>query len=639
MATCKTDIPDSLAIRECMNIVIVGHVDHGKSTLLGRLYADTGTLPDGKVEKIQAVCQQQGKEFEYAFLFDAFIEEQQQGITIDTARTFFQWAGRHYIIIDAPGHKEFLKNMVSGAARAEAALLLIDALEGVRDQSKRHGLLLSMLGVTQVTVIVNKMDLVKYRRETFDDIEKEYREFLAQLNIIPQFVIPASAKLGENIVTPSPNLPWFTGPTVLDSLAQFSTTAEKDKQPLRLPIQAVYKFDARRIIAGRLTSGRLHVGDRLICSPSNKTAVVQTIEAFNIEPSPTYAHAGQSVGITLDEQIFVERGEIISHENTLPLVSRSFRANLFWLGRRPMEIHKPYLIRLGTREVACHIATIHRIVDANDLSLGHHDNHPSVQRNEVAEITLQAKAPLAFDLYTHIEATGRFVLVDEYDVSGGGIITEMVKDREETFRVEARQRDMAWTQGEVTLADRATRYGHRAALVLLVGSDQTGKTFLAKTLESLLVAEGRHAYMLDAKNLRCGLDADLPEEVKYWTPLSAPNEPLMTWDETTALEYVRRYGEVARLLIDTGLLVISTTNSFHLPADQAIEAIHALVHPAPVLTVCMSKDTETPSIEADLSFTGPEDFTATAHDVLKTLTHKGILAETIGNQPAFQFSI
>jgi bifunctional enzyme CysN/CysC len=619
MDTCKTEPQDTIDIQDRMDIVIVGHVDHGKSTLLGRLYADTGTLAEGKIEKIQAICKQQGKEFEYAFLFDAFIEEQQQGITIDTARTFFQWAGRQYIIIDAPGHKEFLKNMISGAARAEAALLLIDALEGVREQSKRHGLLLSMLGVKQVTVVVNKMDLVGYRQDTFDGIEKEYREFLAQLNVTPQFVIPASAKLGDNIATRSPNLSWYTGPTVLDSLAKFSSESEKAEQPLRFPIQDVYKFDARRILVGRVTSGRLKVGDRLICSPSNKTAIVQTVEAFNIEPPPTQAQAGQSVGVTLDEQIFVERGEVISHEDSLPLVSTSFRANLFWLGRRPLEMNKPYLVRLGTREVECHVAAIHRIVDANDLSLDNQETKILVQRNEVADITLQSKAPLAFDLYNHFESTGRFVLVDDYDVAGGGIITEMVEDREETLRVEARQRDFAWVQGDVSLADRSKHYGHRAALVLLVGPDTTSKTFLAKKLESVLVAEGRHAYMLDAENLRRGLDADLPEE--------------------EAMEFVRRYGEVARLLVDTGLLVISTTNSFQLPADQVIESIRTLVHPATVLTVYMSKDTDGPSIQADLSFTGPEDYTATAHDILEVLKQKGILAEAIGNQPAFQFSI
>lgn len=619
MATCNIESQENVDIRDRMNIVIVGHVDHGKSTLLGRLYADTGTLPEGKIEKIQAICKQQGKEFEYAFLFDAFLEEQEQGITIDTARTFFQWAGRQYIIIDAPGHKEFLKNMVSGAARAEAALLLIDALEGVKEQSKRHGLLLSMLGVKQVTVVVNKMDLVGYRQDTFDAIEKEYREFLSQLNVTPQFVIPASAKLGDNIAELSPQMSWFTGPTVLDSLAKFSSESEEAEQALRFPLQDVYKFDARRILAGRITSGSLKVGDRLICSPSNKTAIVQSIEAFNIEPPPTQANAGQSVGITLDEQIFVERGEVLSHEASIPFVSTSFRANLFWLGQRPLEMKKTYLIRLGTREVECQVANVHRIVDAEHLSLDSQDSKISVQRNEVADITIRAKSPLAFDLYNKFETTGRFVLVDNYDVAGGGIITEMVQDREENLRVEARQRDFAWVQGDVSLADRALHYGHRAALVLLVGPDTTAKTFLAKKLESVLVAEGRHAYMLDPENLRRGLDADLPKE--------------------EALEFVRRYGEVARLLVDTGLLVISTTNPFNLPADQAIEAIRTLVHPASVLTVCMSKDDQPPSIEADLSFAGPEDFTATAHDIREALKQKGILAESIGNQPAFQFSI
>lgn len=602
-----------------MNVVVVGSVDHGKSTLLGRLYADTGTLPAGKIEKIQAICKQQGKEFEYAFLFDAFLEEQQQGITIDTARTFFQWAGRQYIIIDAPGHKEFLKNMVSGAARAEAALLLIDALEGVREQSKRHGLLLSMLGVKHVTVVVNKMDLVEYRQDTFYGIEKEYREFLSQLKVTPQFVIPASAKLGENIARPSPHLSWFAGPTVLNSLAEFSSTSDEAEQPLRLPLQDVYKFDARRILAGRLTAGRLRVGDRVIFAPSNKTAVVQTVEAFNSEPPPTHAEAGQSVGITLDEQIFVERGEIISHEDSIPLVSTTFRANLFWLGRRPLTLNASYLIRLGTREVECRVAAVHRIVDADNLSLDAQATNTVVQRNEVAEVTIQAKAPIAFDLYADFETTGRFVLVDGYDVSGGGIITEMVHDREETLRVEARQRDFAWIKGDVTAADRAKHYSHRAALVLLIGPDSTGKTFLAKQLESMLVADGRHAYMLDPENLRHGLDADLREG--------------------DAEETIRRYGEVARLLLDTGVLLISTTNSFNQSADRVVEAIRTLVHPAPALTVYMSQETGPSPLESNLAFTGPEDFTAAAHDVLEVLKHKDILTKAIGNDPTSQFSI
>ncbi len=604
-------------IQERMNIVIVGHVDHGKSTLLGRLYADTGTLPEGKIEKIQAICRQQGKEFEYAFLFDAFLEEQQQGITIDTARTFFTWGGRQYIIIDAPGHKEFLKNMVSGAARAEAALLIIDALEGVRDQSKRHGLLLSMLGVKQVTVVVNKMDLVKYREDTFLAIEKEYREFLTQLNVVPQYIIPASAKQGINITEVSPETAWYTGPSVLESLSHFHLETAKGEQALRLPLQDVYKFDARRILVGRITAGKLKIGDRLVFSPTNKTATVQTIEAFNIDPPPTHAIAGQSVGLTLDEQIFVERGHVATHEENRPLVSTQIRANLFWLGNRPLETQRMYTLRLATREVPCEIVEIHRIVDANNLDDRH--TQATVQRNEVADITLRAKSPLAFDLYANFETTGRFVLVDNYDVAGGGIITELVKDQQEGFRTEARERDSAWVKGDVSAENRSQRYGHRAAVVLLTGPDITAKTFLARKLESVLVAEGHHAYLLAVENLQRGLDADL-HDVK-------PDE------------VVRRFGEVVRLLTDTGSLVITTTNAFPPTAKGIVQTVQTLANPIPVITVHMAKDQTGPQPDRDLIFAGPEDFDACSQQILETLRLKGILGEPKASSTDFQFSI
>ena len=604
-------------VQERMNIVIVGHVDHGKSTLLGRLYADTGTLPEGKIEKIQNICRQQGKEFEYAFLFDAFLEEQQQGITIDTARTFFTWGGRQYIIIDAPGHKEFLKNMVSGAARAEAALLIIDALEGVQDQSKRHGLLLSMLGVKQVTVVVNKMDLVNYREDTFQAIEKEYREFLTQLNVIPQYIIPASAKQGVNITQVSPETPWYTGPSVLDSLGHFHLETAPKEQALRFPLQDVYKFDARRILVGRITAGQLKIGDRLVFSPTNKSANIQSVEAFNIDPPPTQATAGQSVGITLDEQIFVERGHIATHEDTRPLVSTQIRANLFWLGNRPLETQRTYTLRLATREVPCEVCIIHRIVDANNLDDKH--TQSQVQRNEVADITLQTKSPVAFDLYANFETTGRFVLVDNYDVAGGGIITELVADEQDDFRTEARERDSAWVKGDVGAEERSHRYGHRAAVVLLTGPDTTAKSFLARKLETVLVAEGRHAYLLNAENLQRGLDADL-HEIK-------PEE------------MVRRFGEVVRLLTDTGSLVITTTNAFPQAAKDIVQTVQTLANPIPVITVHMTKDQAGPQPDRDLIFAGPEDFDVCTHEIIETLKHRDILAEPNESQAAVQFSI
>jgi bifunctional enzyme CysN/CysC len=495
---------------EHMSLVIVGHVDHGKSTLLGRLFADTGTLPEGKLDKVREICERQGKEFEYAFLFDAFLEEQEQGITIDSARTFFTWKNRRYIIIDAPGHKEFLKNMISGAARAEAALLLIDAQEGVKEQSNRHGQLLSMLGVRQVAVVVNKMDLVGYRQDVFDAIEKEYREFLRQLDVVPERFIPASAKIGDNIADPSARMAWYSGPTVLETLGLFRKAPDREGQPLRFPIQDVYKFDARRIIAGRVASGKVRVGDRLIFSPSNKAAIVKSIEAFNVEPVPSEARGGKSTGLTLDEQIFIERGEIASHPDSAPLESTAFRCNLFWLGKRPLELGKKYQLRLATREVECEVLVIHRIVDAADLEA--RAKQKNVRKNEVAELTIRTKYPIAFDSYIDFEVTGRFVLVDQYDVSGGGIITEAVRDEQTAFREEARQRDISWVKGDVGLDERATQYGHRAALVLITGEAPSGTSFLARHLEVRLVGDSRHAYLLAAENLRRGLDHDIGEE-------------------------------------------------------------------------------------------------------------------------------
>jgi bifunctional enzyme CysN/CysC len=600
-------------VTDHLNIVIVGHVDHGKSTLLGRLFADTGTLPEGKLEKVRDICRRQGKDFEYAFLFDAFLEEQEQGITIDSARTFFTWKDRQYIIIDAPGHKEFLKNMVSGAARAEAALLLIDAQEGVREQSKRHGQLLSLLGVRQVAVVVNKMDLAGYRQDLFDAIENEYRTFLKQLKVEPERFIPASAKLGDNIADRSQHMPWYRGPTVLETLGLFRKALDDERQPLRFPVQDVYKFDARRIIAGRVASGKIRVGDRLIFSPSNKSAIVKTIEAFNVEPVPTEARGGQSTGLTLDEQIFIERGEIASHPDSVPLESTALRCNLFWLGKRPLEIGKKYLLRLATREVECEIAVIHRIIDAADLEA--RTQQTTVNKNEVAELTIRTKYPIAFDAYAESAVTGRFVMVDQYDLSGGGIITEAVRDEQTVLREEARQRDISWIKGDVGLDERAAQYGHRAALVLITGEAQSGTSFVARRAEARLVADSRHAYLLAAENLRRGLDNDIGEE--------------------DAGEMVRRFGEVARLLLDTGLIVVST-NPF--PAN-AVDAIRTLVHPTPVIAVHMSHAEEDPPVRTDLVFSGPKDFDAIADRILEELKRRGVLAEAIGARQQFHYSI
>lgn len=598
---------------EHLSIAIVGHVDHGKSTLLGRLYADTGSLPDGKLEKVQAICRQQGKEFEYAFLFDAFLEEQEQGITIDTARTFFSWRDRRYIIIDAPGHKEFLKNMVSGAARADAALLVIDANEGVQEQSKRHGYLLSLLGIRQIAVVVNKMDLVNYREDVYRRIEEEYRAFLASINVTPERFVPASAKLGENITHPSDRMPWFSGPTLLDSLALFYKETPPDQAPLRLPVQDVYKFDSRRILVGRVAAGALQVGERLVFSPSNKTARVKSIEAFHVDELPTRAVAGQSVGVTLDEQIFVERGEIATHEIAAPHVGRAFRCNVFWMGKRPLTTESEYVLRLATEETPCRITTVHRIIDTTDL--GARDPQGIVNRNDVAELTIRTRSTIAFDQYADLATTGRFVLVDEYDVAGGGIITEAVSDEFEELREEARRRDLSWVQGDLGSEERAEHYGHRAALVLLAGKDTLLQDSLARRLESMLVDDGRHAYLLEPDNLRVGLDADM----------LAADRP----------EVVRRFGEVVRLLLDTGLVVVCPTRGLQ---EEDYRAVQTLVHPVPVLLIDLGTADQDSSLQPDMRFSDIGLIEEACGQIVEEMKARNLLAHALNEKRRFRYA-
>jgi bifunctional enzyme CysN/CysC len=582
------------------NIVFAGHVDHGKSTLLGRLYADTDSLPQGHLEKVREICAKQGKLFEYAFLFDAFIEEQEQGITIDTARTFFKWQGRQYLILDAPGHKEFLKNMISGAARAEAAVLIIDAAEGVQEQSRRHGYMLSLLGIRQLVVVVNKMDLVQYSRDTFSDIETSYRGFLSELGLAPQCFIPASARDGDNVAHRSASMPWYQGPTLLDSLASFVKLPARTDLPLRFPVQDVYKFDARRIIAGRVESGELKVGDTLVFSPSNKSAKVKSIEAFNETVLPRSVQAGRSTGFTLGEQIFVERGEIASLKQSPPEVCSRFRANVFWMGKKPLETGRTYQLRMTTSEVDVQIETIIGIIDA--ATLAKMERFDRVEQNDVAEVIIRAGRHLALDRYCDIDATGRFVIIDGCDIWGGGIVMEPLKDAQEPFRREARQRDFEWRYGEVALAERVQRNGHNPGIILFTGERGSGKARMARRLERRLFNSGRQVYLLDGKNLQMGLSRDIEEQ--------------------NNAEMVRRFGEVAQVLLRAGQIVVATTNTFSL-ADHQI--IRTLVHPHPVVTVHLSFSEAAPPEHTDLDFIASDDLDTPVKKILEKMEEMSIL--------------
>jgi bifunctional enzyme CysN/CysC len=528
----------SPASTEQLKIVIVGHVDHGKSTFVGRLFYDTGSLPEGKFEQLQKVAERRGVPFEWANLMDALQSERDQNITIDTAQIWFHTKKRQYVIIDAPGHKEFLKNMVTGASNAEAALLLIDANEGVQEQSRRHGYLLNLLGIRQIVVLVNKMDLQDYSQERYDAIEREYRAFLQSLGVEPKCFIPIAAKHGDNIASRSPQMPWWNGPTVLETLDEFKVADLPKDQPLRFPIQDVYRFDERRILAGRIESGTLKVGDRLIFSPSNKASTVKTIERWNA-PSHDLASAGESIGVTLTEQIFVERGAVAALETVPPYELARFKARLFWLGRAPFRKGKVYKLKLTTQEVECEIDTIERVIDSSTLeTISRKEKELFVGRNEVAELTLRTKRPVAFDVHADIVATGRFVVVDGFEVSGGGIIAEDNYPRRTADGLQ-KSEHLYWSHGKVTAEQRARRNGHPGRVVWLTGLSGSGKSTIAVELERELFNMGKQAYVLDGDNIRHGLCSDLafsPQDRK---------------------ENIRRVGEVAKLFSDAGFICIT----------------------------------------------------------------------------------
>jgi bifunctional enzyme CysN/CysC len=567
-------MPDPNPGAHALRIVIVGHVDHGKSTLVGRLLHDTGSLPEGKFEQIQAVCQRRGMQFEWAFLLDALQSERDQNITIDVSQIWFRSQSRSYVIVDAPGHKEFLKNMVTGAASASAALLLIAANEGIQEQSKRHAYLLSMLGVDQVIVLINKMDLVGYSESVFNKVEQEYREFLEKLEIRPVRFIPISARDGSNLVEPVPELlPWYNGPTLLRALDRFPAPNPESDGPLRLAVQDVYRFDERRIIAGRIESGTLRVGDRIVFSPNTKISSVASIERWNA-PVKDSATAGESVGIILSEPIFVERGHIGSHNSSLPIETRRFRARIFWMGDKPFSIGRRYTVKLMTQEIECQPASIDRVIDATSLETSTVPRL-SVAKNEVAEVTIHARSTLVMDNHERVESGGRFVIVDERDVAGGGIIFGGTYVERELIQ----STNLFWSEGGIDYRVRTERNGHRGMVVWLTGLSGSGKSTLARALETNLFNRHMQVYVLDGDNVRHGLNKNLgfsPED---------------------RVENIRRVAEVAKLMADAGFIVIiSLISPYRVDRSRArnlilsddVEFIE--VHVSAPLQVCEKRD-------------------------------------------------
>jgi bifunctional enzyme CysN/CysC len=593
--------------RQQMQIVIVGHVDHGKSTIVGRLLADTGSLPDGKLEQVQASCDRNSKPFEYAFLIDALKDEQAQGITIDSARVFFKTGLRDYIIIDAPGHIEFLKNMVTGASRAEVAFLVIDAAEGIQDNSRRHGYLLSMLGVRQLAVIVNKMDLVEYDKTVFRRIVRKYKRFLRSIDVDSEAVefIPVSGMVGDNVVDRSQPMDWYEGPTVVQQLDAFVKEANREQLPFRMPVQGVYKFtrygDSRRIIAGTIDTGRLSVGDPVIFYPSGKRSTIKSFERFNT-PETSQMIAPAATGFTLTEQIYVTRGEIAARVDELPPeVSNHLRVNLFWLGKMPMVRGKEYTFKVGTARLPVRIRHIHRLLDAS--SLKNHRRKDQIERHDVADVEFEFDQDVAFDPVEAIPYSSRFVIVDDYEICGGGIIRSVGNNDHEWIRENVRLRNFNWERSHIAPEVRSERYNQRSTLILLTGAEGSGKRQLSNELEERLFTDGKFVYNLGIGNLRRGLSADIEE-----VPVSRD-------------EHIRRLAEVSHLFLDAGIILIVSGVEF---TQEDLDLIKVPVNPDSILTVWLGERITT-DISVDLQISSPNDSKGSVEQIKTVLRKNGII--------------
>ncbi len=553
---------------------MVGHVDHGKSTLIGRLFHDTGSLPEGKYEQLVAIAQRRGVPFEYANLMDSLQAERDQNITIDTTQIWFRTKTREYVIIDAPGHKEFVKNMVTGAARADAAVILIDVSEGVQEQSRRHGYLLRLIGLRKALVLVNKMDLVGYSRDEFGRVAAEYREFLAGIGLEASEILPISARQGDNIAKRGDALSWFTGPTVLEAFEAIPDRSTVVSDALRLPIQDVYRFDHRRILAGRVESGTVSVGDQILFLPSGRSSVVRSIERWNA-PVVSAVSAGEPVGITLADQLFVERGAVACHASNAPALTTEFTARVFWLGRTPLATGRRYKLKLVTQETECEIKAIEEVVDASTVQTI--PGATSVRTNDAAKVVIHTRRPVAVDLFERIPTTGRLVLVDGFDVAGGGTIVDVPEQRAVAI-------DASANLTQVVRGERHFRHGHRGAVIWLTGLPGSGKATLARIVERHLFERSTQVFVL-GENLRSGLSADLG--------VSAA-------DRT---ELIRRVAEVAKLFAEAGVVCITTfTSRRREDRQRAREIVQAGGEGAPFCEVYL----ETPLQNATIAYEPPQ---------------------------------
>jgi bifunctional enzyme CysN/CysC len=506
-----------------------GSVDDGKSTLIGRLLYESKALFDDQLAALEEDSKRSGTrrgEVDYALLLDGLSAEREQGITIDVAYRFFASEKRNFIVADTPGHEQYTRNMVTGASTADLSLILIDARKGVLTQTRRHSFLVHLLGVQHVVLVINKMDLVEYRHDVFERIEREYRELCETFGLRSVTCIPISALNGDNIVGRSPVMPWYQGPSLLEILDDVEVDESLvESRPLRIPVQCVIRPNPDfRGFAGTIVAGSVRPGDSIRVQPSGRVTQVERIVTRDADLPE--AVAGQSVVLTLTDELDVSRGDLLSQADSPAEVANQFEATIVWMSESPLLRGRSYLLKIAAKTVDATVTPIKYKIDINTFE---HVPTSKLEMNEIGVCNLELDRPIAFDPYTENRDTGGFILVDRMtnDTVGAGMLHFALR----------RAQNVQWQALDVNKAARASLKGQKPCLLWYTGLSGAGKSTIANLVDKELYARRRHTYLLDGDNVRHGLNKDLG------------------FTAADRVENIRRIAEVAKLMVDAGLMV------------------------------------------------------------------------------------
>ena len=515
--------------RPTLRFITCGSVDDGKSTLLGRMLYDSGKLYRDELAALESDSANfgtQGDNLDFALLLDGLRAEREQAITIDVAYRYFATERRHYIVADTPGHEQYTRNMVTAASTADAAVILVDARKGLLTQSRRHAYIAALIGIRDLVLVVNKLDLVDWSADAFNRIAAAFRAFVEPLGIHPVTSIPISALLGDNVASSSDAMPWYRGPTLLGHLETIDAAADRDDGPFRMPVQWVNRPDPDfRGYSGRIVGGTVRAGDRIRALPSGKeTSIARIVAGDGDRPAAT---AGESVTLTLADAIDVSRGDMLAAAGSPPEIADQFEAVLIWMSDHELLPGRPYLLKIGPRTVGATVGSLKYRVNVDTLE---HLASKTLELNEIGLCNVVVDEPIAFEPYSVNRDTGGFILIDRMtnDTIAAGLLHFALR----------RAHNIHWQAIDIDKRARAALKGQRPCVVWFTGLSGSGKSTIANALEKKLHALGRHTYLLDGDNVRHGLSKDLG------------------FTDADRVENIRRVAQVARLMVDAGLIVL-----------------------------------------------------------------------------------